>query len=394
MPKITKRLIAATEASGKDAFVWDDELAGYGLKITPSGRKVFVLQYRIGRRSRRITLGTFGALTADQARSHAQAALRQIARGDDPMAERDLKRAEKATGELLNQFLQEHADVKLKARSSAEYRRLVETLVPSKLRRLPITEIGRSHVAQVHNGLVKTPYQANRLLAVLRKFFNWCEKNGFRADHTNPALHVEPFRERKRERFLSPAEISHLGEVLSEIERGGGQSPFAIAAIRLLILTGARLGEILRMKREWIDFDNACIRLPDSKTGAKTIYLSPPAMQVLASLPRYEDNPHVICGLKKGACLVNLQKPWRAIRKRAGLDNVRIHDLRHSFASIAVASGMSLPMIGKLLGHSQPQTTARYAHLADDPMKLAANQVGQKMDIMPRLQVVADGSSS
>jgi integrase len=178
-----------------------------------------------------------------------------------------------------------------------------------------------------------------------------------------------------------------------EIERGGAQSPFVVAAIRLLILTGARLNEILTLKWEWIDFDNSCVRLPDSKTGAKTIYLSPPAMQVLATLPRYEDNPHVICGQKKGACLVNLQKPWDAIRARAGLDKVRIHDLRHSFASIAVASGMSLPMIGKLLGHSQPQTTARYAHLADDPMKLAADQIGKKINIMPRLKVVADGSS-
>ncbi|WP_417415850.1 tyrosine-type recombinase/integrase [Hoeflea sp.] len=394
MPKITKRLIDATEAAHKDTFLWDEDLAGYGLKVTPAGRKVFVLQYRIGRRSRRMTLGTYGALTADQARSHAQAALRQIARGDDPMTERDVKRAEKATGELLDQFLNDHADIKLKGRSSAEYRRLVETLVPSKLRREPITEVGRAHVAQLHNGLAKTPYQANRLLAVLRKFFNWCEKNGFRPDHTNPALHVEPFKERKRERFLSPAEIAHLAEVLSEVEREAKQSPFVIAAIRLLILTGARLNEILTLKWEWIDFDNLCVRLPDSKTGAKTIYLSPPAMQVLAGLPRYDDNPHVICGQKKGACLVNLQKPWEAIRERAGLENVRIHDLRHSFASIAVASGMSLPMIGKLLGHSQPQTTARYAHLADDPMKLAADQIGRQIDIMPALRVVSNGTSS
>jgi integrase len=275
----------------------------------------------------------------------------------------------------------------------AEYRRLIVTRVVPKLRRVPITEVGRSHVAQLHNGLPKTPYQANRLLAVLRKFLNWCEKNGFRRDHTNPALHVEPFKERKRERFLSPAEIAHLGEVLAEIERGGEQSPFVVAAIRLLILTEARLNEILTLKWDWIDFDNSCVRLPDSKTGAKTIYLSPPAKQVLASLPRYEGNPNVIRGLKKGACLVNLQETWRAIRKRAGLDNVRIHDLRHSFASIAVASGMSLPMIGNLLGHSQPRTTARYAHLADDPMKFAADQIAQKIDIMPRLTVVANGTS-
>lgn len=384
MPKITKRLIDATAAAGKDIFLWDDGLPGFGLKVTPSGRKVFVLQYRIVRRSRRITLGAFGALTADQARSLAQAALRQIARGDDPLAERDLKREEKSTGELLDQFLRDHVDAKLKSRSSVEYRRLVETLVPSKLLRLPVTEVGRSHIAQVHNGLATTPYQANRLLAVLRKFFNWCEHNGFRSDHTNPALHVELYKERKRERFLSPAEISHLGEVLAEFEQEDGQNPFVIAAIRLLILTGARLSEILTLRWEWIDFDNSRIRLPDSKTSAKTIYLNSVALQVLDDLPRYEENPHVICGLKKGTCLVNLQKPWRAIRTKAGLENVRIHDLRHSFASIAVANGMSLPMIGKLLGHSQPQTTARYAHLADDPMKLAVDQIGRQIDILPR----------
>lgn len=170
MPKITKRLIDATAASDKDVFLWDDGLTGYGLKVTPSGRKVFVLQYRIGRRSRRITLGSFGALTADQARSLAQASLRQIARGDDPLAERDLKRVEKATGELLDQFLQEHADAKLKSRSSNEYRRLVDTLMPTTLRRTPVTEVSRSQIAQLHNGLATTPYQANRLLAVLRKF--------------------------------------------------------------------------------------------------------------------------------------------------------------------------------------------------------------------------------
>lgn len=389
MPKITKRLVDAFEAGSKDLFIWDNELAGYGLKVTPSGRKVFVLQYRIGRRSRRITLGAFGPLTAEQARSEAQSALRQIARGDDPMADRDVKRAEKATGELLDQFLLEHADAKLKSRSSAEYRRLVEALVPPKVRRLPITEVSRSHVAQVHNGMVKTPYQANRLLAVLRKFFNWCERNGFRPDHSNPALHVQPFKEKKRERFLSPAEIGHLGMVLAEIEREAITSPYVIAAIRLLILTGARLNEILTLEWSWIDFEKGCARLPDSKTGAKTIYLSPPAWQILTTLPRLKNNGYVICGGKAGSHLVNLQKPWVVIRNRAGLSEVRIHDLRHSFASIAVASGMSLPMIGKLLGHSQPQTTARYAHLADDPMRLAAEQIGQKIDIMPILRTVS-----
>lgn len=389
MSKITKRLVECTNSEAKDVFVWDEELAGYGLKVTPKGRKVFVLQYRIGRQSRRMTLGVFGQITAEQARLQAQAALRKVARGEDPMAEREARREEQSAGELLDQFLNQHAEAKLKGRSSAEYRRLVARLVPSKLRRMPITEVSRANIAQLHNHLSSTPYQANRLLAVLRKFFNWCEKNGYRGDLTNPALHVELYKERKRERFLSPAEISHLGEVLTEVERERKASPLVIAAIRLLILTGARLNEILTMQWDWVSFDNACVRLPDSKTGAKTIYLSPPALQVLVSIPRLEGNPYVICGQRAGSRLVNLQKPWEAVRQRAGLENVRIHDLRHSFASIAVANGMSLPMIGKLLGHSQPQTTARYAHLADDPMKLAADQIGKHINILPGLRAIS-----
>ncbi|MGI0525981.1 tyrosine-type recombinase/integrase [Rhizobium giardinii] len=389
MSKITKRLIECAIPGAKDVFIWDEDLAGYGLKVTPKGRKVFVLQYRIGRQSRRMTLGVFGQITTDQARSQAQAALRKVARGEDPMAEREAKREEQSTGELLGQFLEQHAETKLKGRSSAEYRRLVSRLIPKKLFRMPITEVSRASIAQLHNELSATPYQANRLLAVLRKFFNWCEKNGFRGDLTNPALHVELYKERKRERFLSPIETAHLGEVLTDVEREGNASPFVVAAIRLLILTGGRLNEILSAKWEWVDIGGSCIRLPDSKTGAKTIYLSAPALQVLASIPRLEGNPHVICGQRAGSRLVNLQKPWTAIRKRAGLDNVRIHDLRHSFASVAVASGMSLPMIGKLLGHSQPQTTARYAHLADDPMKHAADQIGKRINLVPGLRIVS-----
>jgi integrase len=137
-----------------------------------------------------------------------------------------------------------------------------------------------------------------------------------------------------------------------------------------------------------------CVRLPDFKTGAKTVYVNPGALQILANLPRLEGNPFVICGQKAGTSLVNLQKPWNSIRKRAGFDDVRLHDLRHSLASIAVASGMSLHMIGKLLGHSQPQTTARYAHLADDRMKIAAEQIGQKIDILQAPRIVSSTENS
>ena len=204
-------------------------------------------------------------------------------------------------------------------------------------------------------------------------------KNGYRPDHSNPAYLVDKFTEKRRERFLSELELANLGEALASAEAANRHSPYVIAAIRLLALTGARLNEILSLEWAWVDFNARCLRLPDSKTGAKTIYLSPPALQVLADLPRMDGNPFVICGERKGAHLVNLQKPWTAIRSAAGLADVRLHDLRHSYASIAVANGMSLPLIGALLGHSQPSTTARYAHLSEDPLHKAAGDRGFKI---------------
>ena len=219
------------------------------------------------------------------------------------------------------------------------------------------------------------PYQANRVLAVLSKMFNLAERWGLRPDGSNPCRHVEKFGERKRERMLSASELSRLGEALA----GHDGSPFVAGAVKLLIFTGARLGEILGLRWDWVDLDRGEARLPDSKSGAKTLHLPPPALAALATLPRIEGNSFVIVGHRAGAPLVNLEKPWRAIRATAGLDDFRLHDLRHAFASIAASSGLGLPIIGKILGHTQPATTARYAHLASDPVKAAAAAVAEKI---------------
>jgi integrase len=213
------------------------------------------------------------------------------------------------------------------------------------------------------------------VLAVLSKMFNLAERWGLRPDGSNPCRHVERFAEKKRERMLSPAELARLGDALVAYDG----SPYAVAAVKLLVFTGARLGEVLGLRWEWIDFERGEARLPDSKTGAKTLHLPPPALTVLSALPRLDGNPHVIAGQKPGAALVNLEKPWRAIRKEAGLDDVRLHDLRHAFASVAASSGMGLPIIGKMLGHTQAATTHRYAHLASDPVKAAAAAVAGKI---------------
>ena len=205
--------------------------------------------------------------------------------------------------------------------------------------------------------------------------FNLAELWGLRPNGSNPRKHIKKYREEKRERFLSAAELRRVGEVLREMEAEGLELPSAIAAVMLLILTGCRLNEIMTLRWEYVDLDAGVLNLPDSKTGAKTVHLGKPAIDTLRQLPRLPGNPWVIYGVKPEGRLTDLQPFWQRLRARAGLKDARIHDLRHTFASTAVAAGQGLPMIGKLLGHTQVATTARYAHLAADPVKAAAEQV-------------------
>jgi integrase len=205
--------------------------------------------------------------------------------------------------------------------------------------------------------------------------FSLAEMWGLRPDGSNPRKHLAKYTEHKRERFLSAAELKRLGETLNEMEAEGVELPGAITAVRLLLLTGCRLNEIMKLRWEHVDTNAAVLRLPDSETGAKAVHLGQAAVDVLAATSRLSFNPHVITGTLPGQSLSDLQPFWRRVRARAGIKDVRIHDMRHTFASVAVASGQGLPMIGKLLGHSQVQTTARYAHLAGDPVRQAANDV-------------------
>ena len=221
---------------------------------------------------------------------------------------------------------------------------------------MAVSEVQRGHITDLHHKHRNTPYQANRILEVVRKMFNLAEAWGLREDGSNPCRHVQKYKEKKRERFLTEAEFHRLGQVLNEIAAEGPEHLASVAAIRLLMLTGCRLNEIQTLRWEDIDLEAAELRLRDTKTGARMVPLSTAAVSVLSALPRKEDNPWVIAGKKPGAHLTDIQKPWRRIRSRAELDDVRIHDLRHSFASRALALGESLPMIGKLLGHTQVQT--------------------------------------
>jgi integrase len=303
--------------------------------------------------------------------------LARLLLGVTPAAEREKAKADRSVAAVLDQFMAEHVRPKLKPSTAEGYQRVARLYVLHSLGRYSIGEVKRTDIARLHHEMRSKPYQANSTLAMLSKFFGWAEKHGLRPDGSNPCRHVEKYPEGRRERFLSQAEWARLGDALRQAEANKSYSPCVIAAIRLLAFTGARRNEILTLRWEHLSEEHCCLMLPDSKTGRKTIRLNAPALALLHEIPRLEGNPYVICGEKPGRHLVNLEKPWRRIRAAAKLEDVRLHDLRHSFASVGASGGQSLVIIGKMLGHSQPATTARYAHLADDPVKAASEAVGR-----------------
>jgi integrase len=377
MPKLTKRCVDALLARSKDTFVWDDELKGFGVRVLTSGRKTFLAQYRSGGVQRRVKLGVYGAITADQARSAARQVLGDVAGGENPAEDIRTYRMAPTMASVCERFFDEHARVRCKPSTQYEYRRAIKHHIKPAFGPRKIADITRADVAKLHHDLRHIPYQANRVIGVLSKMFNLAEVWGLRPDGSNPCRHVRKYREHHRERFLSPQELTHLGTVLDQLEAEEMESRSAIAAIRLLILTGCRLKEIQTLK--WATIDGNHINLPDSKTGARRIPISPAVRQTLDALPRLPGNPYVIVGTVPGQHLTDLQRPWRRIRKKVGLTDVRIHDLRHTFASNALTNGVPIEMVGKLLGHTQLQTTMRYAHLADDPVRAAATEVSNAL---------------
>lgn len=401
MAKLTNAFIKSLQTTGKDHFEWDDEIKGFGLRISKTGTKTFVFQYRVGGGRngtlRRPRIGRFGSLTPMQAREIARAWAAEIAQGGDPSADRQSKRAEPRMGELFDRYVNEYARAHKKPRSVKEDERLIKLHLKAAYGKRKVSELSREQVLALHNQLRETPYQANRVLALTSKILNLCEMWGLRPDGTNPCRHVKKFKEEKRERFLSPVELARLGDILAKAERfelldETGErvwvNPAAIHAIRLLILTGARCGEVLDLKWDMIDWERGCAHLEDSKTGRRALYLPAPALSLLSNIAREEDAVYVIpggyaTGHRKGKGdkpLTNIKDPWRTIRTHAGLEDVRLHDLRHSFASVGVANGLSLPIIGKLLGHRETATTARYAHLSDDPIRSAVNTIGGRVN--------------
>jgi len=376
MIKITKRFVESLEPNGKDTDYFDDTLQGFGVRSRASGRKVYFVRHRTRIAQRRVTIGVHGPWTTEAARLEAQRLLGEFAAGNDPAAEKAKERAQATIAELGDRFIDQYIPNHLKLSTQGEYTRAIKLFILPRIGKLKIVEVLRSDVATFHHSMRQIPYQANRVIGVLSVMLAQAELWGLRPEGYNPCRGIKKFKEEKRERFLSLVELKRLGEALDAVQH---KSPYVSHFFRLLILTGCRLGEIQTLKWDYVDLESSILRLPDSKTGKKTIYLGAAAIDEIKRIPRVVGNPYVICGNIEGRYLADVQAPWERVRKVAMIEDVRIHDLRHTFASRAVALGQGLPTIGKLLGHSQTQTTARYAHLAADHSLAAADQVSQSL---------------
>ena len=372
MPKLTKKAIdRATYPAQGQLFVRDEELRGFALRITP-GSKAFILERSIHGRVRRMTIGRYPDLTLDQARNIAREQVGEIAQGHDPAEARRTRRQAATWQDLETLYRERHAIQKKSA--SRDVGVLNTHLAPWRPRRL--NTITRADVCTIHAemGAAGHPTGANRMIALLRTMFNLAKDWGLH-DGENPASRVKFFKEVSRDRFVTPDELPKLWTALQR-----EPNPYVRAAFVVGLLTGARRNEVLSMRWSDLDLPQCLWKIPDTKAGRPHYLPLPiPVVEELHRLPRLDGNPHVFCGRWGRSHLINVAKPWQRIRQEAGLQDVRIHDLRRTLGSWMVAAGASLPLIGKALNHANVSTTAIYARLQLDPVRLALEQNAQKM---------------
>ena len=375
---ISRRTVEALKVD-RDTVFWDSEQPGFGVRVYPTGAKHYIVQTRARGSAKRLTVGRHGVITPEEGRRRAALIIARIKAGEEPEPLAAKRADEPTVAELAARYLREYAEEHCKPNTVMAYRRRAEKRIVPALGKLPLSRVRREDVRKLHYAMRTTPVMANRTLTLLSRMFNMAESWGLLPEGSNPCRRQTKYRERTRERFLTTAEFRRLGRALGEAEASGAIPVHAAAAIRLLMLTGCRKNEILTLRWKDVDLKTMELHLADTKTGARTVSLSPEAARVLAGIPRTEGNPWVIQGRKKGERLRFVDPHWYIVRERAKLRDVRLHDFRHSFASRALALGESLPVIGKLLGHAHIETTARYAHLARDSMHEAAARVAESI---------------
>ena len=375
---LSRRTVDALRVEHTDTVFWDRDLPGFGVRVYPSGRKVFVVQCRGPAGLRRRSLGPYGALSCERARRRARAALDRIKRGREAGAaasERAL-----TVAELAERYMEAHVAVNCNAHTQGIYRGSLRNHILPALGSRPVAAVGPADAEALHHSLRATPSAANRALGVLSKMFALAQDWGLVPPRGNPCRFVKQYRQGMRERFLSADEYRRVGRALCELEAQSALRARAAAALRLLMVTGCRLTEVLTLRWDDVDRKAGELRLRHAKTGPRMVALTPAALRVLSELRRVPRSRWVFAGSTPDRRLSQLTTYWRWVRARAGVEDVRIHDLRHSFASRALALGESLTMIGRLLGHADMGATARYAHLARDADKVAVARVGDSIE--------------
>lgn len=415
--EITLTLIKRIEPGQKEFFVSDTAVTGFAIRVRPTGAMTYLVIYRFGSGReapvRRYTIGSTKKVTPEEARRVAKTVVAEVVQGKDPAKEKSADRASPTFDTLKGEYLLS-VDAKKKSSTYKLYAHWLD-IAAETLGRKKAKDVSHGDVERLHVSLKDRAITANRVLSTISSMYTWAMDTKAIPKIENPASGLAKYPEDSRERYLTSEELGRLGDAIREAETGGipwdpdpdkkvKHAPkaenrritidaFAAAALRLFILTGARRGEILKLKWTNVDLQRGLLFLDDSKTRKKTIILNGPAQLILNELPRV--GPYVIPGESKihddgkieHRSRSDLKRPWHHIRKRAGLDaydddptlRVRIHDLRHTHASVGVEANLSLQIIGKLLGHTQMKTTERYAHLADDPKRHASDLIGSKI---------------
>jgi integrase len=366
----------------------DSDLAGFGLRVTAAGARSWVLNYSTRGRERRITIGSFPPWRERQARARAEELRRLVDAGGDPMGDRRADRAAPTMNELADRFDAEHLP-KRRPGTVQDYRSLLAQHIRPALGALKVAAVRHADIERLHNKIAaSTPVRANRVVAVLSKMFSLAIKWEMRSD--NPAKGIERRPGQGRTRFLTPAEIARLGEVLAKHPQRASAN-----AVRLLLLTGARRGEVLGATWDQFDLTGGVWVKPASTTKQRTLHrvpLSVPALALLAEMRAKAPSERFLFPGTGDRPLRDVKKLWASVCRQAGIERARLHDLRHTYASILASSGLSLPIIGALLGHTQAQTTARYAHLLDDPLRAATERAAEAIENAGKQKDRADES--
>ena len=376
--KLNKRVVDALAVERGDRVFYDRDLTGFGVRVHATGRKVYVVHARApGGALKRASFGRTVDTTVEDARRLAAEVIDRLKKGEDAFPEPPAP--EPTVADLAQRYVEAHLKVNCRPGTVETFGRIVRLYILPEFGPMALSAVDRSHVAALHDRMRDKPYQANQVRDVLAKMFKLAAAWGMTPPRRNPALSIRRYKEHRRERFLSPDEYRQLTRVLDEAEADGSVFPTAVPAIRLLLLTGCRRNEIVTLRWDDVDRTAGELRLRDSKTGARRVPLTPAVEWLLERMPRIEGNPWIITGQNPGDHLKNLDMIWQRLRARAKLDDVRIHDCRHSYASRALALGEGIPVISELLGHKKFSTTARYAHLARDGERASAAKVGDSI---------------